>query len=53
MEAGHYVKMIHNGIEYADICNLLVRHIFMKKAFNLDNLRIAEVFEKWSEGELS
>ena len=51
--AGHYVKMVHNGIEYADMQLISEAYFFMKKAFNLDNLRIAEVFEKWSEGELS
>ncbi|QMU99327.1 decarboxylating NADP(+)-dependent phosphogluconate dehydrogenase [Borrelia sp. A-FGy1] len=51
--AGHYVKMIHNGIEYSDMQLISETYFFMKKAFNLDNLRIAEVFEKWSEGELS
>ncbi|ACH94795.1 decarboxylating NADP(+)-dependent phosphogluconate dehydrogenase [Borrelia recurrentis] len=50
---GHYVKMVHNGIEYADMQLIGEAYFFMKRAFNLDNLRIAEVFDKWSEGELS
>ncbi|AWG42927.1 phosphogluconate dehydrogenase (NADP(+)-dependent, decarboxylating) [Candidatus Borreliella tachyglossi] len=51
--AGHYVKMVHNGIEYADMQLISEAYFFMKRAFNLDNLRISEVFDKWGEGELS
>ncbi|AGT27517.1 decarboxylating NADP(+)-dependent phosphogluconate dehydrogenase [Borrelia miyamotoi] len=51
--AGHYVKMVHNGIEYADMQLIGEAYFFMKRAFNLDNLRISEVFEKWGEGDLS
>ncbi|EEF56587.1 decarboxylating NADP(+)-dependent phosphogluconate dehydrogenase [Borreliella burgdorferi] len=51
--SGHYVKMIHNGVEYADMQLISEVYFFMKKAFNLDNLKISEVFEKWNEGDLS
>ncbi|AHH08537.1 decarboxylating NADP(+)-dependent phosphogluconate dehydrogenase [Borrelia anserina] len=51
--AGHYVKMVHNGIEYADMQLISEVYFFMKRAFNLDNLRISEVFDKWGEGDLS
>ncbi|UPA18036.1 decarboxylating NADP(+)-dependent phosphogluconate dehydrogenase [Borrelia puertoricensis] len=51
--AGHYVKMVHNGIEYADMQLIGEAYFFMKRAFNLDNLKISEVFDKWGEGDLS
>ncbi len=51
--SGHYVKMIHNGVEYADMQLISEVYFFMKKAFNLDNSKISEVFEKWNEGDLS
>ncbi|AHH10744.1 decarboxylating NADP(+)-dependent phosphogluconate dehydrogenase [Borrelia coriaceae] len=51
--AGHYVKMIHNGIEYADMQLIVEAYFFMKRAFNLDNLKISEVFDKWGESDLS
>ncbi|UPA12222.1 decarboxylating NADP(+)-dependent phosphogluconate dehydrogenase [Borrelia venezuelensis] len=51
--AGHYVKMVHNGIEYADMQLICESYFFMKRAFNLDNLKISEVFDKWGEGDLS
>ncbi|AHE62878.1 decarboxylating NADP(+)-dependent phosphogluconate dehydrogenase [Borrelia parkeri] len=51
--AGHYVKMVHNGIEYADMQLIGETYFFMQRAFNLDNLKISEVFDKWGEGDLS
>lgn len=50
--AGHYVKMVHNGIEYADM-EIIVELYHYMKAKGLSNLDIAEHFETWNEGELS
>ena len=50
--AGHYVKMVHNGIEYGDmqlICEAY--HIFLSAGFSND--KIQKVFTKWNEGHLS
>lgn len=49
--AGHYVKMVHNGIEYGDmqlICEAYA--IFRAAGFTADEM--AAVFERWNEGEL-
>lgn len=46
--AGHFVKMVHNGIEYADMQLIAEIYHLMKKLLNLSNAEIAEVFEKWN-----
>jgi 6-phosphogluconate dehydrogenase len=51
--AGHYVKMVHNGIEYGDmqiICEAY-QLLFSKLGLQVDEL--TEVFKKWNEGELN
>lgn len=51
--AGHYVKMVHNGIEYGDM-QLIAESYYMLKAYGqLDNGEIAEIFETWNRGELN
>lgn len=50
--AGHFVKMVHNGIEYADMQLLAESYDLMRKLFTFDALKCAEVFEKWNEGPL-
>lgn len=50
--AGHYVKMVHNGIEYADMQLIAEAYLLLKYAGGLTNQELAEVFAKWNEGEL-
>lgn len=51
--AGHYVKMIHNGIEYAEMQALAEAYDLLRSLFHLKQEEITEIFEKWSHGELS
>ena len=49
--AGHYVKMVHNGIEYGDM-QLICEAYALLKAARLTALEMAAVFARWNEGEL-
>jgi len=49
--AGHYVKMVHNGIEYGDM-QLICEAYWLLKATGLSNQQLAEVFADWNRGEL-
>jgi len=51
--AGHYVKMVHNGIEYADMQLIAEAYDLLKNAVGLDNDEIGAAFTAWNEGELS
>lgn len=50
--AGHFVKMVHNGIEYADMQLIAEAYSVMKGGLGLSNDEIADVFEKWNGGRL-
>jgi 6-phosphogluconate dehydrogenase len=50
--AGHYVKMVHNGIEYGDMQLISEAYTLMKNALQLDHQRMREVFADWNRGEL-
>lgn len=50
--AGHYVKMVHNGIEYGDMQLICEAYFLMKHAAGLTNDDLYEVFQTWNEGEL-
>jgi 6-phosphogluconate dehydrogenase len=50
--AGHYVKMVHNGIEYADMQLLAETYAILKHVAGLSNADLADTFESWNEGEL-
>lgn len=50
--AGHYVKMVHNGIEYAIMQLISEAYDTMKRGLGLDNDEMAEIFKKWNEEEL-
>jgi 6-phosphogluconate dehydrogenase len=50
--AGHYVKMVHNGIEYAIMQLISEVYDLLHRAAGLDNDQLYEVFKKWNEGEL-
>jgi 6-phosphogluconate dehydrogenase len=46
--AGHYVKMVHNGIEYAVIQLIAETYHLLKQGFNLDEDELHEIFSKWN-----
>jgi 6-phosphogluconate dehydrogenase len=50
--AGHYVKMVHNGIEYGDMQLICEAYWLLKHAAGLDNDALARVFNEWNQGEL-
>ena len=50
--AGHYVKMVHNGIEYGDMQLICEAYFVLKQALGLSNERLYEVFDEWNRGEL-
>ncbi|MDN6162156.1 MAG: NADP-dependent phosphogluconate dehydrogenase, partial [Atopostipes sp.] len=50
--AGHYVKMVHNGIEYGDMQLIAESYHIMHELLELSNSEIADIFEEWNEGEL-
>ena len=50
--AGHYVKMVHNGIEYGDMQLICEAYYIMKHALGLSNQELYEVFKEWNEGDL-
>ncbi len=50
--AGHYVKMVHNGIEYADMQLIAEAYDLLKNAIGLNNAEIGQVFTEWNQGDL-
>jgi 6-phosphogluconate dehydrogenase len=50
--AGHYVKMVHNGIEYGDIQLICEAYQLLKDALGLTADQLHEVFAEWNKGEL-
>ncbi|MBL8889303.1 MAG: decarboxylating NADP(+)-dependent phosphogluconate dehydrogenase [Planctomycetaceae bacterium] len=50
--AGHYVKMVHNGIEYGDMQLICEAYLLLKEAAGLNNDEMYEVFDEWNNGEL-
>jgi len=46
--AGHYVKMVHNGIEYGDMQLIAEAYDLLKNALGLDNNQLQEVFAEWN-----
>ena len=51
--SGHYVKMVHNGIEYADMQLICEAYNIMRTGLSMAPLEIAKVFREWNEGELN
>ncbi|MHA1974706.1 MAG: NADP-dependent phosphogluconate dehydrogenase, partial [Candidatus Hodarchaeales archaeon] len=51
--AGHFVKMVHNGIEYAIMQSIAEVYDIMRKVLKMNTEEIGDVFEKWNEGDLS
>ncbi|MGZ5022341.1 MAG: NADP-dependent phosphogluconate dehydrogenase, partial [Chthoniobacterales bacterium] len=50
--AGHYVKMVHNGIEYGDMQLICESYAILKDAIGLTNDELAEIFTEWNRGAL-
>lgn len=50
--AGHFVKMVHNGIEYGDMQLIGETYQMMKELLGLSNLEMHDVFKEWNKGEL-
>ena len=50
--AGHYVKMVHNGIEYGDMQLICEAYLMLKEAAGLTNDELYDVFDEWNRGEL-
>ena len=50
--AGHFVKMIHNGIEYADMQLIAEAYDLIRRGTGKSPAEIAEVFTEWNKGEL-
>jgi 6-phosphogluconate dehydrogenase len=51
--SGHYVKMVHNGIEYGDMQLIAESYDIMSRALGLSAPELHEIFAEWNEGELS
>jgi 6-phosphogluconate dehydrogenase len=51
--AGHYVKMVHNGIEYGIMQLLCEAYDFMKSALGMSAAEMQRVFAAWNEGEMN
>src|SRR5690606_20125322 len=50
--AGHYVKMVHNGIEYGDMQLICEAYLMLKESLGLTNDELYDVFDQWNRGEL-
>jgi len=50
--AGHYVKMVHNGIEYGDMQLICEAYLMLKEGGGLTNDELYDVFDNWNRGEL-
>ena len=50
--AGHFVKMVHNGIEYGDMQLICEAYQFMKDQLHMSNAEMQQVFKQWNEGDL-
>ncbi len=51
--AGHYVKMVHNGIEYGDMQLIAEAYDILRRGVGLSTDRLSEIFARWNEGVLS
>ena len=50
--AGHYVKMVHNGIEYGDMQLICEAYAILKNVLGLEAEELADIFAKWNQGAL-
>ena len=51
--SGHFVKMVHNGIEYGDMQMICEAYHIMRFGLNLSNDEIADIFDEWNKSELN
>lgn len=51
--SGHYVKMVHNGIEYGDMQLIAESYFILKVLLCLDNKKLSKIFCEWNKGELN
>ncbi|MFT9111807.1 MAG: NADP-dependent phosphogluconate dehydrogenase [Bifidobacterium psychraerophilum] len=51
--AGHFVKMVHNGIEYADMQVIAESYDLLRRGLGMEPSEIAEVFAEWNKGDLN
>ncbi|HYL97364.1 MAG TPA: NADP-dependent phosphogluconate dehydrogenase, partial [Blastocatellia bacterium] len=51
--AGHFVKMVHNGIEYGDMQLIAEAYSILKHVLGLKASELAEVFREWNKGDLN
>jgi len=51
--AGHYVKMVHNGIEYGDMQLICEAYQFMRYGLGMDTDALAKTFAEWNQGVLN
>ncbi len=51
--SGHFVKMVHNGIEYGIMQLIAETYDLMKRGLGLNNEQLQEVYSEWNEGELN
>jgi 6-phosphogluconate dehydrogenase len=51
--AGHYVKMVHNGIEYGDMQLIAESYDILRRLVGLSNAELADTFAEWYKGELN
>ncbi len=52
-DSGHFVKMVHNGIEYADMELIAEAYDFLKKGLRMSVEEIREIFLKWKDSDLN
>lgn len=50
--AGHFVKMVHNGIEYGDMQLIAEAYDMMRNVLGLDAAEMADIFDEWNRGDL-
>ena len=50
--AGHYVKMVHNGIEYGDMQLIAESYAVLRQVLGLSNAELAKIYGEWNAGEL-
>jgi 6-phosphogluconate dehydrogenase len=50
--AGHFVKMVHNGIEYGDMQLIAEAYEMLRRGLGLDAAQLADVFDQWNRGPL-
>lgn len=51
--AGHYVKMVHNGIEYGDMQLICEAYSLLKNGLGLDEPKMSKIFSEWNKSELN